>query len=246
MPSPEPFRSKPNYPLKSKAVLSTARYPRLRNRLSQPAHRFSIDSWLSRADADLLLRKQAQYEAKQGNYANAIKIFNQLIARETKNPTHFVNRGLMYSNLQCYDEALADYSWAIELNPELGRAYSNRANLHAVRQNWRDAIADYDRAIDLNPLNIRARLNQAITFRDIGDYEEALVCLDIALFFRSRSATLYAERGRTYHLQGFWNQAIADYTTAHRLAENTSLRDISSPARVIRRVLGWMSSLISI
>ncbi len=186
MQSPESLRSEPNYPSKLKAAPSAARYPKSRNRLAQPAHRFNIDSWLSCADANLLLRKRARYEARRGNYAAAVEVFNQLIAREPTNPVYFVNRGLMYSNLRCYDEALISYSWAIELNPELGRAYSNRANLHAVRQNWRDAIADYDQAIDLNPLNIRARLNQAITFRDIGDYEEALVCLDIALFFRPK------------------------------------------------------------
>ena len=246
MQSIEPLRSDPNHLSKSKFVPSAARHAKSRNRLAQPAHRFNVDCWLSHADANLLLQKRARCEASQGNYAAALEIFNQLIVREPENPNNFVNRGLMYSNLQRYDEALASYNWAIELNPELSKAYSNRANLHATCQNWRDAIADYDQAIDLNPLNIFARLNQAVTFRDIGDYEEALVCLDIALFFRPKSATLYSERGRTYHLQGSWNQAIADYTTAHRLAEDTSLKDISSPERVIRRVQGWIDSLNSI
>ena len=206
------------------------------------AYRFRPDSWWSSTDANLLLRKRAQLEAKQENYAAALKILNQLTVHEPENADNFANRGLMHYNLKHYDQALADYDHAIALNPELDRAYSNRANLHATQQNWADAIADYDTAIDLNPLNIKARLNQAITLREMGDHDEALVCLDIAMFFRPQSATLHAERGRTYHLQGHWNCAIADYETALELTKTQGNKDISSPARVSRRVIRWMNS----
>ncbi|MEO0770633.1 MAG: tetratricopeptide repeat protein [Cyanobacteria bacterium J06649_4] len=207
------------------------------------SYRFRPDSWLSVADANLLLRKRAQLESRQENYGAALKILNQLTVHEPENADNFANRGLMYYNLKQYDKALADYDHAIALNPELDRAYSNRANLQATQQNWAEAIADYDTAIDLNPLNIKARLNQAITLREIGDCDEALVCLDIAMFFRPQSATLYAERGRTYHLQGHWNCAIADYRTALDLTKDQSITDISSSARVSRRVIRWMDSL---
>jgi len=246
----ESFQSKSDYlarySSKLKAVVAVAHSKSSKKRSAHSARRFNVDSWLSRSDANLLLRKRAQYEVRRGNYVTAIEILDQLIAYEPDNPSNFVNRGLMHSHLQRYDKAMANYNKAIQLNPELDQAYSNRANLHAKRQNWADAIADYDQAIDLNPLNIRARLNQAITFREIDDYEEALLCLDIAIFFRPQSATLYSERGRTYHLRGHWNQAIADYTIARSLAEDSSLKDISSPARIIRKVLVWMNSLVSI
>ena len=149
----------------------------------------------------------------------------------------------MHYNLKHYKQAFQDYNQAITLKPDLDRALSNRANLHASQHNWAEAIADYDQAIDLNPLNIRARLNQALTLREMGDYEEALVCLDIALFFRPESATLYAERGRTYQLEGQWNCAIADYTTARKLARLSTGLDLSAPGRVNDRVVRWMSSL---
>ncbi|MEL6159277.1 MAG: tetratricopeptide repeat protein [Cyanobacteria bacterium J06554_11] len=210
---------------------------------ARSAHRFRADSWLSSEDANLLLRKRAQLEAKQENYAAALKVLNQLTAYEPENADNYANRGLMHYHLRQCEQALADYNRAIELNPELDKAYSNRANLHATQQNWNDAIADYDHAIDLNPLNIRARLNQAITLREMGDCEEALVCLDIAMFFRPQSATLYAERGRTYHLQGHWNCALSDYNKALELTQDQSLKDISSRARVSRRVLKWMQAL---
>lgn len=210
---------------------------------TQPIRRrFRPDSWLSVEDANLLLRKRAKREAKQGNYAAAIEILNQLTAYEPKHAENFVNRGLMHYNLKHYDQALADYDRAIDLDPDLDKAYSNRANLHAAQENWMDAIDDYDEAIDLNPLNIRARLNQAITLREMGGYTEALTCLDLAMFFHPQSATLYAERGRTYQLMGQWNCALADYRTAQQLIA-TDTKDISDAMRVRGRVLRWMHSL---
>ena len=200
------------------ALEKAVRSPRKPERGPNRPYRCRPRSWLSRADANLLLKKQARWQAQQNNYAAAIQTLNQLTIYQPDNADHYANRGLMHHNLQQWDSALTDYDMAIALNGKLDRAYSNRANLYASQQNWVAAIADYDQAIDLNPLNIRARLNQAITFREMGDYEEALTCLDIALFFRPESATLHAERGRVYHLRGDWNCAIADYRIALTLS----------------------------
>ena len=205
--------------------------------------RFRTDSWLSDSDANLLLRKRAQLEASQKNYAAAISLFNRLTTYEPDNAENFANRGLMHYNLRQYQPALKDYNRAIALNPELGRAYSNRANLHASQRNWVDAIADYDQAIDINPLNIRARLNQAITLREMREYDEALDCLEIALFFRPNNPALYAERGRTYQLKGEWNKAMSDYATARRLIPPSALSELNELTQINSRVLRWMHNL---
>lgn len=241
----KPFRAKTASPPRLSSLFSVSLQNKFGQKPVRSTDRLNTGS-LSYKDTTLLLRERARAEAKRGNHDTAIEIFSYLIGRESTNPKHFVNRGLMYSNLRRYDNAIADYTQAIDLDPKCDRAFSNRANLHAIRHNWQDAIADYDEAIDLNPLNIRARLNQALTFREMGDYEEALICLDIALFFRPESAVLHAEKGRTHHLQGRWNLAVAEYTTACRLAEDSDLKDISDPGKVIRRVLYWTNSLHSI
>ncbi len=215
--------------------------------LASSTYHFRADSWLSQSDALLLLRKRARREAYQQNYVAAIQIFNQLSAYEPDNADNFANRGLMHYNLKHYDRAFADYNRAIELNPELDKAYSNRANLHATQQNWLDALDDYEDAIDINPLNIRARINQAITLREMGDYEEAVTCLDVAMFFRSGNANLYAERGRTYQLQGLWNCAMADYNRALEITQ-ASIRaeatrsELEHVDHINRKVLRWMNS----
>lgn len=202
---------------------------------------YRIDSWLSEADANLLLGKKALWEANQGHDENAIALFTRLISYEPQSAEHYVNRGLVYARNQQWEKAMADYNRAIEIDEDLDKAYSNRANLHARNQDWAEAISDYDDAIDLNPLNTRARLNQSITFREMGNLEEALICLDIALLLQPENAALYAERGRAYHLQGDWNCAIADYQTALKLTE-TNLEKPEA-LRTTRQVQHWMASL---
>jgi len=206
------------------------------------SHRLRTDdSWLSEADANFLLKKQAELAMQQKAYDRALSLFDHLISYEPDKTEHYNNRGLIYYATQQWKKAESDYNRAIELNPNQGRTYNNRANLYAVQREWADAIADYDSAIDLNPLNIRARLNQAITFREMGEYEESLTCLDIALIFVGGSAkndflrtSIYAERGRSHHLQGGWNCALADYKKALSQTANES---------ITRRVTHWMNTL---
>jgi tetratricopeptide (TPR) repeat protein len=222
--------------------LEAAAEPELALKLSLKLKKPRSSGWLSPSDTDLLLSKGASWQLQQRNYSAAIEILNRLIAYNPHAAKHYANRGLVYACDRQWQAALADYNQAIALDPQLDSVYNNRANFYAMKRDWLSALADYDQAIDLNPLNIRARLNQAITFREMHDYEEALACLDIAMFLRPQSATLYAERGRVYHLRGDWNCAITDYTTALNLTLLPCSNALSDHRRVNHRVTAWMSS----
>lgn len=165
-------------------------------------------------ESDMLLRQKSLAKAQMGYYDEAIALFTQLIERNPLNATDYSNRGLTYFQSGQSAEALADYSRAIELNPRLDGAYNNRANYHAAQGQFLEAILDYDVALDLNPANTRAWINQGITFRDLEMYERAIESFDLALHLGRLEGHIYAERGRTYHLRGDWNCAIADYQRA--------------------------------
>jgi tetratricopeptide (TPR) repeat protein len=160
------------------------------------------------------LRRQALSEAREGKHHDAIALFSELINRDPFNASHYNNRGLVYFQMSELDKAISDYNHAIKLNPSLDSVYNNRANYYACRGQLLSAILDYDIAIDLNPGNVRAWINQGITFRELQMFERAVECFDMALNFRQLEGNIYAERGRTYHLWGDWNVAIADYNQA--------------------------------
>lgn len=159
------------------------------------------------------LRQEAAKHAKLGDYQQAIELLTQAIqsSLSRRTPMDYNNRGLMYFHLGQIEEAIANYNRALELNPNLAAAYNNRANCYVNQGELIDALMDYEEALDLNPFHIRALINQGITFRHLGMYREALDNFDIALAQGKLEGYIYAQRGRTHHLAGDWNWAIADY-----------------------------------
>jgi tetratricopeptide (TPR) repeat protein len=190
-----------------------------------------------------LLRQQALTEVQQGNYITAIDLFTQLIKRNPNSATDYNNRGLVHFQAGQWEAALADYNRAIELNPRLDNVYNNRANYYASQGELLEAILDYDTALDLNPGNVRAWINQGITFRDLMMYEQALECFDMALCMGQLEGHIYAERGRTYHLWGDWNCAIADYNRAIDALAQPNRTTAGLATRLRLQVNVWLDEL---
>jgi tetratricopeptide (TPR) repeat protein len=190
------------------------------------------------------LRSCAVKLAHQGDYIEAIALFNQLIANYPHNAVDYNNRGLIYFQSGEYQKALSDYNTAIHLNPKLASVYNNRANCYAAYGDLLTALADYDQALDLNPHYVRAWINRGITLRDLGEYNTAIDNFEIAMLFGQLEPNIWAERGRTYHLWGDWNCAIADYYRAlGYMASFDNNEDISS-YRLRLQLESWLDELL--
>jgi tetratricopeptide (TPR) repeat protein len=185
------------------------------------------------------LRASANRKAKQGDYKGAIALLTQLISRNPADAVSYNNRGLVYFQTGQREKALADYNRALQLNPELDSAYNNRANYYASSGHLAEALADYEQALDLNPGNVRTWINQGITFRELGLYDLALENLDMALILGCLEGHIYAERGRTYHLRGDWNCAIADYQRALQ-----ELPQSGTSGRLRQKIATWINHLL--
>ena len=88
----------------------------------------------------------------------------------------YFERGNSKYGLEDYKGAVADYSKAIELNPNYSEAYVNRGISKYVLQDYQGAIADYSKAIELNP-----NLSEAYNNRGISKYmlnQKKSACLD--------------------------------------------------------------------
>lgn len=208
-----------------------------------------------RSGQEVLWRQQALTNAHQGRLDEAIALLTDVIQR---NPTSadYNNRGLLhFQNGQPHD-ALADYDRALELNSRQAKVYNNRANCYAAMGYLAEAIADYETALDLDPANLHAWINQGITFRDLEMYPQAVENFDLALRFnqllQSNSSPaqrelleghIFAERGRTHHLAGDWNWAVADYQRAIlALPESPSTPGIS--IRLREQTCQWLEDLL--
>jgi tetratricopeptide (TPR) repeat protein len=206
---------------------------------------------LDLCDRQTLLRHQIRAHAQQGQYADAIVLCNLLVSSDPQNASNYNNRGLIHFQSGQLTWALTDYNHAIRLNPGLAKVYNNRANCYAALGRLEAAIADYDTAIDLDPSHLHARLNQGITFRDLGLYDRALESFELALQVGQLLQTagelighLHAEQGRTHHLRGDWNCAIASYRRALALLSTNESANTSTK-RLHRQVTDWLEGLFS-
>ncbi|TVQ06689.1 MAG: tetratricopeptide repeat protein [Leptolyngbya sp. DLM2.Bin27] len=194
------------------------------------------------ATTDDRLSRLAAEAVKRQRYTQALQLMGQLIERHPQRAMYYSNRGLVYLYLDQPRAALADCDRAVDLGPNLDQAYNNRALCHAALGHITAALDDYERAVDINPFNSCARINLGATLRQLGDLDGALDCFDEALMFYQLPEFIYAERGRTYHLRGDWNCALADYRRS--LAAAAAQPPSPQIQALIHRVNGYIHELM--
>jgi tetratricopeptide (TPR) repeat protein len=125
--------------------------------------------------------------------------------------------GLVHFEGEAYEAAIATFSKAIELRPDLAEPYNNRGAAYSHRGKYDQAIDDYDRAIKLDPNYTGAYNNRGWTYYKQGDYEQAIADYHKAIELDPNYVRTYNNRGVAYADLGDYEQAIADYNEAIEL-----------------------------
>ena len=88
-------------------------------------------------------------------YDEAIFDLTNLIKKDGKNPSLFLQRGNCFLASQNFEKALSDYNQAIQIKKDFGEAYFNRANIYSNIQNSKQACKDikYAAEIGYEPAN---------------------------------------------------------------------------------------------
>ncbi len=71
-----------------------------------------------------------------------------------------------------HDEAIADYSQAIRLNPNSAQPFYNRGLSYANKGDYRGAIADFDRALAVEP-DASLHVARGAANEELGNIPEA-------------------------------------------------------------------------
>ncbi|HYA33723.1 MAG TPA: tetratricopeptide repeat protein, partial [Candidatus Bathyarchaeia archaeon] len=90
------------------------------------------------------------------------------------------NKGVTLSRLGRYDEAIACYDKALELDPRLVSAWTGKGVSLYHLGHYEEAIACYDKALELDPRYTKAWGNKGVSLRHLGRSVEALQCYDTA------------------------------------------------------------------
>ena len=123
-------------------------------------------------------------------------------------------RGNSNSEKGRYAEAIADYTKAIQINPQDASAYYNRGNAYDNQGKYDLAIADFTKAIQLNPQLYEAYNDRGVDYSEQGKYDLAIADYTKAIRIDVQRASAYYNRGNAYERQGKHDLAIADYTKA--------------------------------
>jgi tetratricopeptide (TPR) repeat protein len=128
-----------------------------------------------------------------------------------------LNNGLAYLNKQMYDEAIAEFTKAIEINPHFTEAYYNRGLVHAHKGNFDQAIADYTKAIENNSNDADIYYNRGFTYSKRGNLDEAIADYTKAIELSPNQTDVYYNRALLYVAQKKYDKAWDDVHKAQSL-----------------------------
>lgn len=122
-----------------------------------------------------------------------------------------------------YQQAIADFSKAIELNYDpISEAYYQRGYMYYVQQDYKPATEDFTRAIELNydPIGL-VYYNRGNAAYYSGNGEQAVADYTRAIELEHQPVSwVYNNRGLAYRKLGAYEQAIADYNKAIELGHD--------------------------
>ncbi|MEQ1884079.1 MAG: tetratricopeptide repeat protein [Bryobacteraceae bacterium] len=104
---------------------------------------------LSNADTPLALEKAARALAEKHNFAGAMATLDHAVTLDPNRAQTYDTRGRYHLWRWQYDQAIADFSEAIRLNPAYAQAYRHRAYAHRAVGDEKLAKLDYRKADSL-------------------------------------------------------------------------------------------------
>ena len=112
-----------------------------------------------------------------------------------------------------YDEAIRNYTLAIDFDPNYSEAYAMRGLTTYYLNEYVGALKDYTKAIEIEP-NERYYYGRANVYGKIGNYEEAIRDLTIAIELAPQLSNLYEGRALIKEKIGNYEAAVQDLTIA--------------------------------
>jgi protein O-mannosyl-transferase len=152
------------------------------------------------------------------------------------------SRGDIYAERGQYENALADYTKAITINPNFKEVYTNRGIVYLVLQQWDNAIADLSKAISIDPDYAKAYSNRGIAYGNLMKWDKALADFSQEIRIMPELPKGYYNRGNAYCNLGLWEKAIADYSKTIELG-NTDKRAYVYRGIAFANLLQWDKAL---
>lgn len=178
---------------------------------------------------------QTTDEETARRHFESINYYNSYISGHTPRAIDYFGRAMDFMTLRDYDNAVADFTRAIDLTPDFTLAYLLRANARYLasktpketssplggealrRSEVKAALADLDTVARLSAQMPIAYYNKGVILASEGDYTTALTAFTKAIELKPEFGEAYYNRGYVYLTLGNKDAAFADLSRAGSL-----------------------------
>lgn len=152
-------------------------------------------------------------------------LFQHTIAVTKNNVAAHINLGFAYQDLNRFEDALAEYRAAIEIDPKFAPAHYNVGNVLYILGRNEEAIPEFKEAIRLYPNYTAAHCNLGTIYQKQGkvqeafdEYTKSLAISPNYVDAHNNMGTLLDEQGQTEEALAYYRDAVAidpDYRDGH-------------------------------
>ncbi len=125
-----------------------------------------------------------------------------------QNIAAYSNRGIFYINLGQWDNAIADLTTAIAINPKYPVPYANRGIVYVNLGQQEKAIVDFSKAIEIDPHYTLVFHNRGVAYGNTGQYEKAKSDFLRAINLDAKYISAYSNLSSIYCEQNQLDSAI--------------------------------------
>ncbi len=167
-----------------------------------------------------------------GNYHQALQQIENKLQKESVAELHF-KKGLIYSSLQNYQEAINAFTAALAIEPQNPEILGEMAEAQSTLGNYIDAIPYYKRALRQYPQNLQLAGKLGRNFINLKNYRESYnVFSDI---YKIDSTNIYWNKQFAFSAYQINNRDLAVYL--YRKVIELNPRDYSSYFNLIKLYL---------
>ncbi len=151
------------------------------------------------------------------------------------NVATYINQGIALVNQRRFEEALASYDQALQIQPRHADALCNRGNALISLNRIQDALDSYEQALAIQPQHMQALSNRGNILLLLNRYEDALDSYDRALAIQPNYADALSNRGAVLIKLNRFEEAVTSFSQGLAI-QPKSIEALSNRGNALRQL----------
>lgn len=167
-------------------------------------------------DVLLLKLKDWQSEFEKSNSDTEISWHDKLLGwteetdRSSRNAQYYNNRGITASKQSRFENAISEFTRAINRDPTFADAYYNRGLVYNTLGHQKNAASDFTKVIEISPQFTEGYFNRGQIYLAKNEYEQAIADFTRVIEIDQKHAHAYFSRMLVYFALGEYDKTRDD------------------------------------